>query len=304
MTTARSFAPAKVNLALHITGQRDDGYHLLDSLVAFASVGDDVSVSAGAGLTLKVDGPEASGLPTDLQNLALKAIHRIDRLASSSIVLTKKLPASSGIGGGSADAAAAIRAWLAQRDSVEALTEELLSDPGRLLNRHADTLLRLGADVPMCVASRPVHVEGVGERLSFVSLPDVAAVLVNPRIEVSTQAVFGALTQKDNAALPKGTATLDTVDSLIEYLSATRNDLERPACRFFPVIGDVKNVLAQLDGCRLVRMSGSGATCFGLFESVEAATKAAVAIRRRHEDWWVAECVIGDQSRACLPRLT
>ena len=193
MTWSDVFAPAKVNLTLHITGQRDDGYHLLDSPVAFAPVGDALRVAPAEDLTLRLEGPEAEGLPANGDNLALRAAAMVGEGQGAAIVLEKVLPVASGIGGGSADAAAAARAVLAEAGALDA--------DG--LARAEAALLALGADVPMCLASRPVRVRGIGEALTPISLPPLPAVLVNPRVPVSTPQIFRSLTARDNSPMPE-----------------------------------------------------------------------------------------------------
>ncbi len=258
------FAPAKLNLALHVTGQRADGYHLLDSLVVFAGAGDRLRLQPGP-LSLAVDGPFAAGLDPQT-NLCLDAA----RLAGQDVAmtLTKNLPVAAGIGGGSADAAAVLRG-LARMDIP--------------LPSHSE---RLGADVPVCLAGRPARMRGVGEVLDpLPDLPDLHLVLINPRQEVPTPAVFKALTQKNNAPLPKMPASFD-LPGLIAYLHTCRNDLEAPATEICPVIGKVLRALED-DGAVLARMSGSGATCFGIFDSARAAGLAAYRIGAAYEDWWI-----------------
>lgn len=289
---SRVFAPAKINLALHVTGRREDGYHLLDTLVSFAPVGDWLTISDAETLSLTVEGPEAAGVPTDMTNLAMKAAALLAGGHGARMVLDKRLPAASGIGGGSADAAAALRG----------MAEPAL-DADDLLRTHADGILGLGADVPMCLASKPLRVRGIGEGLEPVALPDVPAVLVNPRRPVSTPGVFKAMTKRENAALPEMLPELPDAEALIAFLRGTRNDLEAPARTVEPVISAVLEALSAQDGCGLSRMSGSGATCFGLFVSEDDARAAARAIAKANPEWWVASGVLGDQSGAAMPRL-
>lgn len=259
MTERRVFAPAKVNLTLHVTGQRADGYHLLDSLVVFADVGDWLDVSLGHGLT--VSGPMAAGVPTDGRNLVLKAAALMG--VDARIALEKHLPAAAGIGGGSSDAAAVLRAL---RD----LTGHEVPGAG----------LSLGADVPVCLAGRAAYMRGIGEVVEPVDgLPDLAAVLVNPGVEVPTGAVFKGLARKDNLAM----SPLDRGD-LIGWLRAQRNDLEGPAREVQPVISDVLEAI-RATGSVLARMSGSGATCFGIYADRAQAEAAAQALAR--PGWWV-----------------
>lgn len=273
MTTAEraeAFAPAKVNLALHVTGQRADGYHLLDSLVMFANLGDRVSARLADQLRLSVTGPLAEAVPTGPENLVLKAAVWAGQ--SADFELEKNLPAAAGIGGGSSDAAAALRV-------LEALTGKSV-DVGRLAE--------LGADVPVCYFGRACQMAGVGEQIEAVDLPRLAAVLANPRVEVETPHVFGKLAAKNNAPLPE-LPPLGSASDLIEFLrEQTRNDLEPPALALAPVVGEVLDRLWGLEGARLARMSGSGATCFALFDEIGAAETAAAVLSAQRPDWWVS----------------
>ncbi|MBE9636716.1 4-(cytidine 5'-diphospho)-2-C-methyl-D-erythritol kinase [Salipiger mangrovisoli] len=293
MTPTDVFAPAKINLTLHITGQRDDGYHLLDSLVVFAPVGDVLRLVPAAELSLSLEGPEAAGLPADGDNLALRAAAMVGDGQGAAIALEKLLPVASGIGGGSADAAATARAMLAAAGAL---------DEGGLA-RAGTALLALGADVPMCLASRPVRVRGIGERLEPVNLPPLPAVLVNPRVPVSTPRIFRSLTARDNPPMPEPLPEFPDAEVLIAWLKDMRNDMEPAASALEPMIGVVLGELAALPGCRLARMSGSGATCFGLFATMADAGAAAAALRVARPDWWIAEGLLGDQQARAMPRL-
>ncbi len=266
------FAPAKINLHLHVTGRRADGYHLLDSLVVFADVGDTVAAAPGEGLTLTIDGPFAAGLTAGADNLVLRAARRLAEAtgvrADAALRLTKRLPVASGIGGGSADAAAALRVL------------------GRLLGVEvpAGLAAELGADVPVCLASRPALMRGVGEVLEAAPpLPALGLLLVNPGVAVSTQAVFA---RREPGCTPACTlpAAWASVAELADWLRGLRNDLEAPARALCPEIGQVLDAIEALPGCRLARMSGSGATCFGLFDAVPK------AITR--EGWWSKEALL------------
>lgn len=261
MTASEAFAPAKVNLTLHVTGQRPDGYHRLDSLVAFATVGDRLRLDPGPEMALEVSGPFAAGVPCDLRNLAWRAAEQAGW--TGRISLEKHLPHGAGIGGGSSDAGAVLRALGAGRGAVE-----------------------LGADVPVCVLARAARMQGIGEDLTPVDLPPLPAVLVNPGAIVPTPAVFKALKCKDNAPMPV-VPDLAGPDQWIAWLSAQRNDLEAPARAVAPVIGDVLTALEVRAGARLCRMSGSGATCFAVFDSSDAAQRAAADLSAAHPDWWV-----------------
>lgn len=273
MTTTKSFAPAKVNLSLHVTGQQGDGYHLLDSLVVFADIGDWVQVTDGVGLSLSVSGPMAARVPSDGRNSILQAAAflRQDDLAFS---LDKQLPASAGIGGGTSDAAASLRAVVALRGCAVP----------------AD-LLPLGADVPICALAQAARMQGIGERVTPVSgLPRLYAVLVNPGVTVATPTIFKALARKDNAPMPDILPRFQTAVDLAGWLRLQRNDLERPAIAAQPIIGGVLGELSATGAPLLVRMSGSGATCFALYASAEEAALSAADLAFKHPDWWVRAC--------------
>lgn len=291
MTAVEVFAPAKINLALHVTGRRRDGYHLLDSLVAFADVGDRLFIQPAQTLSLVVEGPEAAGVPSDATNLVLKAAGMLARRSGASIRLEKHLPAAAGIGGGSADAAAAIR-------GLSALDGQAL--PSDI----SHVALKLGADVPMCMTPEPMRVGGVGERLEPVDLPPIAAVLVNPRVPVSTAGVFAALGHRDNPPMPSGPPALADAAAAIAWLAGTRNDLETPALTLVPEIADVLAALRAMPGCGLARMSGSGATCFGLFDGYAGAKTSAGRLVAQRPDWWVMATVLGGQGAAAQPVLS
>lgn len=274
MTTVRAFAAAKINLTLHITGQRADGYHLLDSLVMFADVGDHITVTPASKTTLEIGGPMAAGLSAGPDNLVVRAADLIG--VTGDIHLEKNLPVASGMGGGSADAAACLRA-LSQLGEV-ALPDELMATLGATL----------GADVPVCLASAGARMSGIGEQVTPVSgLPELYAVLVNPRVGVSTPEVFKALKSKDKPAMQGGIPANPSRAELITWLGMQRNDLEEPALTLQPVIGDVLQALRALAGAQISRMSGSGASCFALFESYGEATKNAAVLRKKYPHWWV-----------------
>jgi 4-diphosphocytidyl-2-C-methyl-D-erythritol kinase len=270
----REFAPAKVNLHLHVVGRRDDGYHLLDSLVVFAAVGDWLSVSPADDLSLTITGPFAAGLAAELDNLVLRAARGLADLAgirpAGALVLEKNLPVASGIGGGSADAAAALR-LLCRFWNVAPVLPGLAS--------------RLGADVPVCLLNRPTLMSGIGEVLGPAPpLPPAGLVLVNPGLAVSTPAVFRARSGGFSVPADFPVTAWPNPGALAQTLAATRNDLEPPARSLSPVIGNVLTALAESPGCLLARMSGSGATCFGLFASADIARRTAQTIQR--EGWW------------------
>lgn len=272
------FAAAKINLTLHVTGQRADGYHLLDSLVVFADVGDSLRVRARPGpSSLRVDGPEAAAVPCDASNSVLKIAP-----TGHAFVLTKHLPTSAGIGGGTADAAAAFRATRPGCYDVTQLSASELSDRVQQAAPH-------GADVPVCLFSKAARMRGIGDELSFPDrLPVLPAVLVNPRVAVSTPRIFNALECKTNPAMPD-IPRLDTVSQVSDWLRGQRNDLQGPAMSLVPEIVDVLAALEQSAGCLLARMSGSGATCFGLYGSADAAQAAAARIAEQHTQWWVRD---------------
>ena len=270
-----AFAPAKVNLTLHVTGRRADGYHLLDSLVVFADVGDRVLCTPAASLSLAITGPRGAGLSAGDDNLVLRAARLMGELPGAAITLEKHLPGASGIGGGSADAAATLQALSALR--------------GQPLPAAA-AILRLGADVPVCLAGRPVRMSGVGEVLQPLAhpLPAAALILVNPGLPLPTPAVFAALERRDLAPMPRDLPPLRDTAELAAFLAMMRNDLEPAAIRLAPVVATVKAALSAQPGCLIARMSGSGATCFGLFADALTAAAAAAELGRAHPGWWVA----------------
>jgi len=262
------FAPAKVNLYLHVTGKRADGYHLLDSLAVFPDVGDAVSATAAEALTLVVDGPCGEGLSGETDNLVLRAARKLAPGRGAALRLSKYLPVASGIGGGSADAAAALL---------------VLSELWGVAADLPVLALQLGADVPVCLASRPARMQGIGESLTPApALPDFGMVLVNPGVAVPTPAVFKAR-QGEFSAPPVLPEAWADVDAMVADLAACTNDLQAAAIGIAPVIGEVLSVLAALPGAKLARMSGSGATCFAIFPT---AMQAAEAVAQVPEEWW------------------
>ncbi|MEN0041209.1 MAG: 4-(cytidine 5'-diphospho)-2-C-methyl-D-erythritol kinase [Pseudomonadota bacterium] len=282
-TTITEFAPAKINLALHVTGQRDDGYHLLDTLVGFADIGDRLTFEAAEELSLTIGGPFGDGLNADDDNLVMKAASALRDAANiftgAAIHLEKNLPVSSGIGGGSADAASTLRG----------LT--------RLWNVDIDLTSiaeRLGADVPMCLMSKPLRARGVGELLEPIALPGFDIVLANPGIAVSTPEVFRHLDRKDHAPLD----VLDhAADDWLMWLTDQRNDLEAPAFSSAPEIAQCLDALWGTSRVRLARMSGSGATCFALYDSEGCAARAAAQMRTAYPGWWVAAARVEGSER-------
>ncbi|ESZ34935.1 4-(cytidine 5'-diphospho)-2-C-methyl-D-erythritol kinase [Mesorhizobium sp. L2C067A000] len=274
-------APAKINLALHVTGKRADGYHLLESLVVFTRFGDRVEIEPADADRFSVSGRYATSVPIDDSNLVVKAREALRRQAGQqstppvAIRLEKNLPIASGVGGGSSDAAAVlqglVRTWGLDIGEAE------LSRIG----------LTLGADVPMCLAAKPLVARGVGDELSLVpDFPALALVLVNPGVAVSTPDVFNALEKRDNEGLPPLPRAFD-FHSVRNWLEITRNDLEPAAQAIQPPIGRALSMLNRA-GSGFSRMSGSGATCFGLFETGNVAKRAAAEIRSREPEWFVA----------------
>jgi len=269
------FAPAKINLTLHVTGRRADGYHLLDSLVAFADVGDRIVLEPDTALTLQLSGPMASALPAVEDNLVLRAARwfRGDSALGAAIALEKHLPAAAGLGGGSADAAAVLR-------GLARLWGMRPPEPERTVE--------LGADVPVCLAGQVSRMRGIGDALiELPPLPPVRAVLVNPGVAVPTGQVFRALGGRDNPPMPESLPAMAHPEALIEFLGAMRNDLQTPAISACPVIGEVLEALEQQPGCKIARMSGSGASCFGLFLEGAEAVAAAQALTAARPQWWV-----------------
>jgi len=274
MATETEFAPAKVNLCLHVTGQRGDGYHLLDSLVVFANVGDTLAVTASDELTLAIDGPMADALPVDGDNLVLRAARFLNPDGKADIRLTKRLPMAAGLGGGSADAAAVLRA---------------LARLWRMPLPNTQETAALGADVPVCMTARAQRLRGVGERLDSVPpLPAMDVLLVNPRQPVPTPAVFRALKQRNGTALAETLPSWRDPLDFCDWLAGQRNDLLAPALTVAPVISDVLALIRQTD-CLFAGMSGSGATCFGLYLPDGHSAKAARAhLYVERPDWWGA----------------
>lgn len=259
-------ASAKVNLSLHITGRRHDGYHLLDSLVVFADYGDELVLVDGSELSLDVLGPFSQGVPADQRNLVWKAA--VAAGWSGHINLNKRLPHGAGIGGGSSDAAAVLAAIGADLPP--------------------DALLALGADLPVCLAGKAIRMQGIGEQLTPVSLPPLYAVLVNPGVHIPTAAIFKALEVRNNAPMPDVIPQFVSSAECADWLWEQRNDLESVACSQAPVIERLLCDLNDTSDALLARMSGSGSTCFALYPSKKAAQKAAYEIGTEHAHWWCA----------------
>jgi 4-diphosphocytidyl-2-C-methyl-D-erythritol kinase len=282
--TIAAFAPAKINLTLRVLGRRADGYHEIESLVVFADAGDRLTLTPGPALSLSTSGPtaEAAGIPDD--NLVLKAARAFaDRVPGATLGrfrLAKQLPVAAGLGGGSSDAAAALR-LLAETNGIP-MEDARLHDAARVT----------GADVPVCLDPRARMMRGIGDILSEpLDVPKSPALLVNPGVPVPTKDVFAALRAKPlDQSISAATSDECSIASLIE--SGT-NDLEGPAVRLQPVIAQVLTALRTLPGCRLARMSGSGATCFALFESARKAEAAARSLRAAQPNWWVQATQLG-----------
>jgi 4-diphosphocytidyl-2-C-methyl-D-erythritol kinase len=281
----REKAPAKVNLTLRVLGRRADGLHEIESLVAFANVADALTLTPGDALALSVAGPTAAAAGDVAENLVLKAARalaeRVEALKLGRFALSKRLPVAAGLGGGSADAAAALR--------LLARANRLAPDDARL----AQAARATGAEVPVCLDPRPRFMRGTGDILSDpFELPRLFAVLVNPGIAVATRDVFAMLaaapaTQTKPAMWPRERA------ELLDEIARGRNDLEEPAIELEPAIANVLAVLRKLPGCPLARMSGSGATCFALFDSYRTASAAARRLRVGYPTWWVRATTFG-----------
>jgi 4-diphosphocytidyl-2-C-methyl-D-erythritol kinase len=268
-------APAKVNLTLHVTGQRADGYHLLDSLVMFTALGDVVTVATADRLTLTIDGPFSAGLTADNNNLVMRAARSFGVTNGAAITLTKNLPVASGIGGGSADAAATLRA---------------LSRLWGLPIPDSATILKLGADVPVCMTSKLSRMRGIGDQIDTLGpAPKLDILLVNPNVAVSTAQVFGGLASKSNTSMAADMPDPRDGGDWVNWLLAQRNDLETPARISAPAIDDVLGSLRAQVGCTLARMSGSGATCFAFFKNGTSRDAAAAILRLTFPTWWIAE---------------
>jgi 4-diphosphocytidyl-2-C-methyl-D-erythritol kinase len=280
----KRFAPAKINLFLHVGDRRNDGYHDLLSLVVFADCGDMIEVAPRKGLALEVTGPSAAGLDATPSNLVLRAEAALRQWAETNghdtppvtIRLDKHLPLASGVGGGSADAAATLHALVEHWSLPIALAD--LQTVGRTI----------GADVPVCLRGMPTLVSGDGDRLaSAPELPGFALVLVNPRVEVPTAKVFGHLDVRTGTYPHPFPAQMGTLRDFVAWLDRTSNDLASPAKQIAPQVMHAEHALTASTGCLLARMSGSGATCFGIYPTIEAANTAAREIAAAHPAWWV-----------------
>ena len=278
---------AKVNLTLRVVGRRVDGYHDLESVVAFADCADSLTLTPGSELRLETTGPMAQACGEIADNLVLKAAsllaERVPDMKVGTFILDKVLPVAAGIGGGSADAAAALR--------LLARLNGLAADDARLI----EVALETGADVPVCLASRACDMTGIGEGLLPLNLPRMPAVLVNPSVAVATRDVFSALGLRSGELLVGATDVIESpawpedgtsINDWIAELALVANDLEAPAIRIQPAIGEVLDVLGG-SGALLARMSGSGATCFAIYAEAALAQRAAETILRAHPEWWV-----------------
>ncbi len=281
-------APAKVNLSLRVLACRADGYHEIESLVVFADCGDRLTFVPGGALSLKLSGATAAQVGSDADNLVLKAARalaaRIPSVTLGAFHLEKNLPIAAGLGGGSSDAAAALR--LIMRANGLSPNAPQLYDAARAT----------GADVPVCLNPRSRLMRGIGEKLSEpLALPQLPAVLVNPGVALATKDVFAGWKPGAEAVAPldlAAMARLESREQLLQVLHTQPNDLEAPAIALQPVIAEVLTALRGFAGCQLARMSGSGATCFGLFPSAAEAQLAAKILRAKYEHWWVQACTL------------
>jgi 4-diphosphocytidyl-2-C-methyl-D-erythritol kinase len=282
-------APAKVNLTLRVLGRRPDGFHEIESLVTFADLSDRLSFAPADKLALSVTGPGAGQTGDDAENLVLKAARALAaRMPDAKLGvfrLQKNLPVAAGLGGGSADAAAALR-LLARANNLAA------ADP-----RLYDAARATGADVPVCLDPRPRLMRGIGEILSeALALPRLCALLANSGIALATRLVFSGWRASANSVRPFEPAAMTNMqseDEVLRYLANQANDLEVPAITLAPAIAEVLAALRALKGCRLARMSGSGATCFVLFSSVAEREAAAKVLRAEYHNWWISETWLG-----------
>jgi 4-diphosphocytidyl-2-C-methyl-D-erythritol kinase len=286
----RVFAPAKINLFLHVGEKREDGYHALESLVAFTEVGDNLDIAQSGELSLDIAGPFANRLVRNDDNLVLRAARalltspsalsrqRVDvrGISGAHISLQKNLPVAAGLGGGSSDAAAALRGL------------NMFWKLGLAETELVGIAAALGSDVAACVLSRPGWMQGRGEHVRVVpALPQFPIILVNPGVMVPTGQIFGDLNARTGIGAIQPPGPMQTVWDLVSYLADAANDLEAPASRFAPLIEDALAALDCEPGCVLAQMSGSGATCFGLFEQQQFASGAAERIAEDHPEWWV-----------------
>jgi 4-diphosphocytidyl-2-C-methyl-D-erythritol kinase len=280
-------ARAKINLFLHVGDKREDGFHPLQSLAVFTDFGDRVAAEPAENLSLSLEGPFAAGLESGEDNLVLRAARalaeRAGRPAEAKITLTKNLPLASGVGGGSADAAATLRLlanlWQLKYD------EKVLREIGA----------GLGSDIPVCVRSQPAFMEGRGEVLTPVtSLPRLPLLLVNPRVAIPTRDIFAALGERKGVGMKLPSGGFTDLADLLRFLEMTSNDLEAPAKAREPAIVDVLNALRRMPGALFTRMSGSGATCFALMPDDGGATRAAALLKEKYPNWWIQPASVPD----------
>ena len=282
-------APAKINLTLHVVGRRPDGYHELESLVAFSRTGDRLALAPGEALQLHVSGPTAEAAGDPEKNLVIRAARhlagRVPNLRTGAFTLVKTLPVAAGIGGGSSDAAAALR--------LLARLNDLAPDDPRLFEAARAT----GADVPVCLAAKARMMSGIGEKLGpLIDLPPLPALIVNPRQPLETKPVFEFMRIAPGSETHFGPhpkiASGMAYAALLTALRKGRNDMEDAASVLAPIIAKVLAILTAAPGCRLARMSGSGATCFALFDTCRAVGRARKAIAEAHPDWWVKATIL------------
>jgi len=286
-TPEGGLAPAKINLALHVTGRRADGFHELDTIAVFGDFGDRLSVSPASELSIEVEGPFAGHAPADDGNLAMRAARALAAADANSgmrgarLRLRKEIPAGAGFGGGSTDAAAALR-----------LLDELWG-LGATDGALAEIAAAIGADVPMCLAGKTLRARGRGERITPIEAwPALPLVLVWPGIQVSTAAVFAALDRRENSPLPEPPGAR-TAGDVARYLEGCRNDLEAPALAIAPAIGTALERLRSTPGCLLARMSGSGSGCFAIYRTMTEAADAARQLRIQEHGWWIGAVSAG-----------
>jgi 4-diphosphocytidyl-2-C-methyl-D-erythritol kinase len=270
-------ARAKINLFLHVGDKRADGFHPVQSLAVFPELGDVLRAEPSEAISLSVEGPFAAALSGESDNLVLNAANALPAKAGAKLTLTKNLPVASGIGGGSADAAAALRVlsslWCLDLDQTKL----------------CKIAAGLGSDVPVCVVSEPRWMAGRGETLSPVaSLPHLPMLLVNPRVPIPTKDVFAALQSRSGVGRKMPPGRFRDMADLLRFLDASKNDLEEPAKQLQPVIGEVLSALSALPGALFARMSGSGATCFALFPDDDGCARAARLLSAGKPGWWIA----------------
>ena len=286
-TPEGALAPAKINLALHVTARRADGFHELDTIAVFADLGDGLSASPASELSIEVEGPFAGHAPADDGNLAMRAARALaatdakSGMRGAKLRLRKEIPAGAGFGGGSADAAAALRLL------------DKLWDLGATDAALAGIAAAIGADVPMCLAGKALRARGRGERITPIEgWPALPLVLVWPGVQVSTASVFAALDKRENPPLPEPPEARTAAD-VARYLAGCRNDLETPALAIAPAIGSALERLRTTEGCLIARMSGSGSGCFALYWTMTEAEAAARQLRIQGPGWWIAAVSAG-----------